>query len=125
MELSRAGSRLSENTRREKYINTGTPDSSNSKESCKSNSTKLESSNSDKVEERQSNTPNCSTTSKESSSLKTSTSDSNCIKPKLLHVSPDPGPDQFSSYHPMIPKRYVPPWQLDMKNRSEILEVKM
>ena len=42
---------------------------------------------------------------------------------KLSHVSPDIGEDIFSAYHPMIPKRYVPPWQLDMKNRTRTLEV--
>ncbi len=42
---------------------------------------------------------------------------------KLLHVSPYPGTDNFSAYHPMVPKRYVPPWQLDMKNRARTLEV--
>ena len=42
---------------------------------------------------------------------------------KLMYVSPSLGPDRFSAHHPMIPKRYVPPWQLDMKNRTRILEV--
>ncbi|XP_062509689.1 uncharacterized protein LOC134185827 isoform X2 [Corticium candelabrum] len=28
----------------------------------------------------------------------------------------------FSRYHPMIPKCYVPPWQLDMNNRRFIIE---
>ena len=42
---------------------------------------------------------------------------------KLQHVSPYPGTDNFSGYHPMVPKRYVPPWQLDMKNRARTLEV--
>ncbi|XP_003387933.2 PREDICTED: uncharacterized protein LOC100641770 [Amphimedon queenslandica] len=44
-------------------------------------------------------------------------------KPKVLnHVSPITAPERFSSHHPMIPKHYVPPWQLDMKNRYRILE---
>jgi len=29
----------------------------------------------------------------------------------------------FSRYHPMIPKRYVPQWQTDMKNRKLIIDV--
>lgn len=29
----------------------------------------------------------------------------------------------FSAHHPMIPKRYVPAWQLDMKNRKLIIQV--
>ena len=29
----------------------------------------------------------------------------------------------FSAHHPMIPKRYVPPWQMDMKNRKLISQV--
>ena len=28
----------------------------------------------------------------------------------------------FSAHHPMIPKRYVPAWQLDMKNRKLIIQ---
>ena len=31
----------------------------------------------------------------------------------------------FSRYHPMIPKRYVPQWQTDMKNRKLIVEVRL
>lgn len=43
--------------------------------------------------------------------------------PKIEHVSPYLGVDRFSAKHPMIPKRYVPPWQLDMKNRERTLQV--
>lgn len=32
---------------------------------------------------------------------------------------------KFSSHHPMIPQRYVPQWQLDMKNRKQIIMVAM
>ena len=31
--------------------------------------------------------------------------------------------DTFSAHHPMIPRRYVPEWQLDMKNRRNIIKV--
>jgi len=31
----------------------------------------------------------------------------------------------FSRYHPLIPKRYVPQWQTDMKNRKLIIDVRM
>lgn len=31
--------------------------------------------------------------------------------------------DQFSAYHPMIPRRYVPGWQTDMQNRRLIIKV--
>lgn len=41
----------------------------------------------------------------------------------ITYIFPNIGPDSFSSHHPMIPKRYVPPWQLDMKNRYRIIEV--
>ena len=45
-------------------------------------------------------------------------------KPQPLnHVAPLTGPERFSNHHPMIPKHYVPPWQLDMKNRYRIIEV--
>jgi len=30
---------------------------------------------------------------------------------------------RFTVHHPMIPQRYVPPWQLDMKNRKQIILV--
>lgn len=30
----------------------------------------------------------------------------------------------FSAHHPLIPKRYVPQWQLDMENRRNIGKVK-
>eukprot|EP00118_Oscarella_pearsei_P028952 m.3344 g.3344 ORF g.3344 m.3344 type:complete len:99 (+) comp9280_c0_seq1:22-318(+) len=29
---------------------------------------------------------------------------------------------KFSRHHPMIPRRYVPGWQLDMKNRKATIE---
>ena len=29
----------------------------------------------------------------------------------------------FSAYNPMVPHRYVPEWQLDMKNRENIIKV--
>ena len=29
----------------------------------------------------------------------------------------------FSAHHPIIPTRYVPEWQLDMKNRTNIIKV--
>lgn len=45
--------------------------------------------------------------------------------PKINHMSPSLGVDVFSAKHPMIPKRYVPPWQLDMKNRARTLQVSM
>ena len=31
--------------------------------------------------------------------------------------------DQFSAFHPLIPRRYVPAWQTDMKNRRLIIKV--
>jgi len=31
---------------------------------------------------------------------------------------------RFSNHHPLLPKRYVPPWQLDMKNRAILIQVK-
>lgn len=31
----------------------------------------------------------------------------------------------FSSFHPLIPKHYVPEWQLDMKNRRLIIQVQV
>ena len=31
---------------------------------------------------------------------------------------------QFSARHPMVPTLYVPAWQLDMKNRKLILQVR-
>ncbi|CAI8005917.1 hypothetical protein GBAR_LOCUS4480 [Geodia barretti] len=30
--------------------------------------------------------------------------------------------DKFSAHHPMIPRRYVPAWQLDMQNRGNIIK---
>jgi len=30
---------------------------------------------------------------------------------------------KFSGYHPVIPKRYIPQWQTDMKNRKLIIQV--
>ena len=30
---------------------------------------------------------------------------------------------KFSGYHPVIPKRYVPRWQTDMKNRKLTIDV--
>lgn len=33
------------------------------------------------------------------------------------------GANAFSTSHPLIPQRYVPPWQLDMKNRQLTIEV--
>ena len=54
---------------------------------------------------------------------KSTKSSETMVTMKLTHVCPDPGPDRFSSHHPMIPKRYVPAWQLDMKNRERIMEV--
>ena len=32
---------------------------------------------------------------------------------------------RFSRHHPMVPKRYVPQWQLDMKNRDLIIKVRL
>ena len=32
--------------------------------------------------------------------------------------------ERFSAYHPMIPKRYIPAWQVDMKNRKLIIKVR-
>lgn len=32
--------------------------------------------------------------------------------------------DKFSAHHPMIPRRYVPAWQLDMQNRRNIIKVR-
>ena len=31
--------------------------------------------------------------------------------------------DAFSVHHPLIPTRYVPAWQLDMRNRRNIVKV--
>ncbi len=31
---------------------------------------------------------------------------------------------RFSNYHPLLPKRYVPAWQLDMKNRAVVIQVR-
>ena len=31
----------------------------------------------------------------------------------------------FSAHHPMIPRLYVPAWQLDMKNRRLISQVEL
>ena len=63
------------------------------------------------------------TTSSSQRTEKSTKSSETKVTMKLTHVSPDPGPDRFSSHHPMIPKRYVPAWQLDMKNRERIIEV--
>lgn len=30
---------------------------------------------------------------------------------------------RFSGYHPVIPKRYVPQWQTDMRNRRLTIDV--
>jgi hypothetical protein len=44
---------------------------------------------------------------------------------RLTHVAPSIGKNRFSNYHPMIPKHYTPPWQLNMKDRYEIMKVIM
>ena len=75
------------------------------------------SSRSDTTEKSQSASSSSQRTEKSTKSAETK------VTMKLTHVSPDPGPDRFSSHHPMIPKRYVPAWQLDMKNRERIIEV--
>ena len=64
--------------------------------------------------------------------------DEDTRQPEKIDRVPTPGPGVprsvetrvatpfgFSNSHPVIPRRYVPPWQLDMKNRQLTIEVSL